>query len=571
MKVSQEKRHRKRTTKARTGCKTCKYYFQLPCFGTRPNSWIGVNCQWIVRFCPANNYIVRHVKCGEERPSCIQCTSTSRKCDGYDLPTLIWTTSKKSSEPQFPTLSQVPVSNSFNGQELRSLNFFLDKTTAQIGSPFSRNLWTNIVPLLAQSQVSIKHAVIALSGFHEQFSFENDSKFALVGSSLTHYNHAIQKLVYPGTTKPSPVISLLSCMLFFAIELVQGKLASALQLFKAGRRIIHEIRTKSSMIKPYEDYFSMLKAAYIRLEYNICALCNLIDKDLLFDVCYGFNEAANDNSLDSGNSLPIHVIAIFTSISQAQEGLRRIAHTFVNNAFSNATECISYKEILGNWCTAFEALKERMPPSLSIEDRWALVGLEIWWRQVEMTMMMMASDSSNCRNPLWFDQHERRMEEMIDYIEIQCNISAIRSGSRSNSGPRLPLEPLSPSFCLESGFVLHLVTVINRCRHPTIRRRALSVLKRCNRQEGFFRRDIAIKGCERLIELEERGLHVRCAADIPAEARAVSFQMDLYTDKTELKLRYLIGGEWVEERFPLDPSTALIASTPYTSKGFQVE
>ena len=77
------------------------------------------------------------------------------------------------------------------------------------GSFFSRGLWAQ-VPKIAYSEPSIKHSMIALSNFHEQFT----TRLVPASSALRYYMMAIKEL-----RSGIPTITGILClMMFFAIE-----------------------------------------------------------------------------------------------------------------------------------------------------------------------------------------------------------------------------------------------------------------------------------------------------------------------------------------------------------------
>lgn len=101
--------------------------------------------------------------------------------------------------------------------ELRSLQFFMEKTIPQFTSFFPDTLWNNLILRLAHSETSIQHALLALSSFHERFlrpkPGEVDSSFA-----LSQYNKAIKGLISTSQSPSAVVINLASCLIFFCIE-----------------------------------------------------------------------------------------------------------------------------------------------------------------------------------------------------------------------------------------------------------------------------------------------------------------------------------------------------------------
>ena len=363
-------------------------------------------------------------------------------------------------------------------------------------------------------------------------------------SALKHYNVAIRGLLSTEKQKTSPVIGLLCCLLFFVVELLQGRLASAVQLFRAGRRIIHELERsalQAVQLESYHELFRVLKGAFIRAEYHVSAYFAKLHSDLSFEDCYGTGNTIDASSESINENCHPTTLAIFNSIPQALEELRRFTHNMVNKSYSHITNPQSDQQRLANWCAAFESLKQTMPNPHTIENKSKILGIEIWWRSVALHIHAV-SESSHSSNPMWWDQHQAQLEDLLDYIEKSV---LLHCGKHGDTG--LNEKPSSPSFCLESGIVSHLIFVITRCRDPYVRRRALSLLKMYNRQEGLLQRELTIDFCQQMMDLEERGLEVKCAADIPAEARVMGTSMELHSEAPELEIKYLIGGEWITE------------------------
>ena len=108
--------------------------------------------------------------------------------------------------------------NPFSSAELRSLAFFRERTALQIDSFFPSAFWGVLVPQIAHREPSIRHALIALSDFHEQFMLPSGSNGERPYFGLRQYNLAIRELLDPCATQRTPLIYLLCCLLFVAIE-----------------------------------------------------------------------------------------------------------------------------------------------------------------------------------------------------------------------------------------------------------------------------------------------------------------------------------------------------------------
>lgn len=73
---------------------------------------------------------------------------------------------------------------------------------------------------------------------------------------------------------------------------------------------------------------------------------------------------------------------------------------------------------------------------------------------------------------------------------------------------------------IEEVLTLKIVQVSCRCRDPIIRRRAISILRKCGRTEGIWDAFSTSKVAQRVLDIEEAGLqNVRCCEDVPGWAR----------------------------------------------------
>lgn len=189
---------------------------------------------------------VRRVKCDETKPSCVRCTSTGRKCDGYapvpDTKNRRKTPKATSTDSNSCTLlrsSSSPVFDlSEDDAEGRSFAFFKDRTLAEISGYFPSDFWERLVPLATFHEPALKHASIALASLHERFEkgdrsiLKSNKDIAEGGFALQQYNKAIRCLVQPsgGASKPALDTSLVACVLFACFEVRRSKPRSVSQV-----------------------------------------------------------------------------------------------------------------------------------------------------------------------------------------------------------------------------------------------------------------------------------------------------------------------------------------------------
>ncbi|KAF2691539.1 hypothetical protein K458DRAFT_285900, partial [Lentithecium fluviatile CBS 122367] len=154
--VRGKKRQRKRAPKAHSGCITCK---------------------------------TRRIKCDETKPDCRKCISTGRKCDGYVPITASKARESSSGPPGRPTSKgctpysvacsrkSIPVSHLFplgissNQLPGRAFHYFIHRSSIDLTGPLHSQVWQGYVLSVCTTSPAIQHAVAALSGFHERFSF----------------------------------------------------------------------------------------------------------------------------------------------------------------------------------------------------------------------------------------------------------------------------------------------------------------------------------------------------------------------------------------------------------------
>ena len=110
-----------------------------------------------------------------------------------------------------------------------------------------------------------------------------------------------------------------------------------------------------------------------------------------------------------------------------------------------------------------------------------------------------------------------------------------------------------PGFTMDMSTVGPLYIVAHRCRHPAIRRKAVSLLYAAPRQEGLWDSITSARVAERLISIEESGLgNVTRSEDVPDWARIsdVEVEFDLQERQGIVKFSRQRGAlEKVRDRF----------------------
>ncbi|KAJ5987614.1 transcriptional regulator family: Fungal Specific TF [Penicillium sp. IBT 35674x] len=202
--------------KSRSGCRTCK---------------------------------TRRVKCGEEKPTCVRCSSTGRKCDyGRD---------RSSLGPPSLIPTSLSTSPESGGRERRAFEYYFQHAARHLAGGMKVDFWTKVIPQICRSEPAIWDGISTISALFEypnqclDFPLLRDRRRSSHGlnqiqqEALTWYSRSIST-VYAQINRGSadPYIALITCVLLICVETMQGRMEEALQLFGQGVTLIGDLRTQ---------------------------------------------------------------------------------------------------------------------------------------------------------------------------------------------------------------------------------------------------------------------------------------------------------------------------------------
>lgn len=156
------------------------------------------------------------MKCDEARPICFNCASAGRHCLGYN--DLVDVRQHSSSlEADLPR--ELSVTLVQTEPERRALEFYCVYTSVHIaGSIDDHAFWRQHVVQRAHVDLGIRHAIIALASFYEEF--ESGSTASCNTFALEQYNRAIREHAsfFKKKHGPATVEAYLTCLVFVCIE-----------------------------------------------------------------------------------------------------------------------------------------------------------------------------------------------------------------------------------------------------------------------------------------------------------------------------------------------------------------
>jgi len=205
---------------------------------------------------------IRRVKCGEEKPACLRCTSTGRTCDGYDAQTSA--AKKRVAVQQRPVQGSVartsgslrtlrPLAASIDGTDKERMYFNTYRRIVEEGMAHhvanAAAFWRITIPQMALVESPIKHAYVALGAALQSFQMrEKEQRDRGETSILTptelfgldHYGRALSLLQKPADPEMADRIDvvILCCIAFVYIEILRDNVDAALTHLSNGLRII---------------------------------------------------------------------------------------------------------------------------------------------------------------------------------------------------------------------------------------------------------------------------------------------------------------------------------------------
>ncbi|OJJ51798.1 hypothetical protein ASPZODRAFT_468409 [Penicilliopsis zonata CBS 506.65] len=441
-----------RSLKSRAGCKTCK---------------------------------IRRVKCGEEKPHCVRCTSTGRTCEYSDT----------NNARALSLLDQrLSLSPNTVWRERRAFAYYFQCAAQYVGGELDVDFWRTVVPQVCRTEPAVWDAIIAMSVLIENPEHSQQQQRRRPQDALAWYARSVsavrQRLERGGLDL---LVGLISCTLFICIESLQGGIEAAVRLYGQGVRLILALRAQ---IAGRGVSGSAINAASL-LEETIVPIFTRM----------GMLALATSTAPAGGLRQDIKgPTAFLSSLKAARETIVALA----NEAQILQTACNDYRQressfwrlspelidrqkilsaSLQSWHKAFTDLAGRKRDILSLSPSSMVSTSALLLAYYEMLVVSLAT----CVSPLQTatDAYIPRFQTIVDQCRIALDASMRPDGTQ-------------PPLSLDVGVSLPLWFTSLRCREPQIRRAALALLRRAPLVQGFYQCIPAASLGERIMALEER-------------------------------------------------------------------
>ncbi|OKL56094.1 hypothetical protein UA08_08787 [Talaromyces atroroseus] len=468
---------------------------------------------------------IRRVKCDEAKPACHNCCSTGRQCLGYSHDN-----SQLLQASQGELLRQISASLGGTQRERRAFEFYCVRTSPRLTGSDDHAFWGQLVIQRAYVDTGIRHAIIALASFYEDFeSGAENCVFA-----LEQYNLAIRKHFdsFKSENGPATVEVYVSCLVFVCIEMLRANFTSAISLAQKSLSLLHG-STEGQSPGTSNSLLHFLQRQFYRIQVQAIGLI-------------GHVEGGSKYPPQAAQIVEPTIPSIFSSVSEAQDYLEFYGQLYSLSTNDEQTGPIMggpadfdirigssepYIDILRQWTNAFDAFLIRRANSLTDQERHAVRIL----RMRQLLSHISLEVSTHClpsdEQEMVWDNH---CSEFNDAVVLAESILTTMGDWEDASS----LIRRKPSFSLDFVSVGPLYDIARRCRDPTIRRKAIDTLRTFRRREGMWDSEMALLVAERIVAIEEDGVDVASCEDVPSWRRIFNVHPVLALEDKKIYLHY---------------------------------
>ncbi|OOF93840.1 hypothetical protein ASPCADRAFT_209077 [Aspergillus carbonarius ITEM 5010] len=435
---------------------------------------------------------IRRIKCDEQKPVCLRCTSTGRRCDGYmPMPYTLRIAKQLTQMTAF-----------VNPAESRALEFFFRKSAAHLAGYFGASFWTRTVLQLSLTEPTIRHAIAAIGLLYEV----EGTSAGLVAAGHTSrtdlalhlYNRGIRTTIDKASTGIDAVpLVIIASILFASVEFLRQNASAAASHVLNGLNLVRTWRQHRDRLQPAGSS----RAHWVDIELTPILLCfsvNTYEHAGLKHLIRAPREKVHVHPMDDRGQLMLG--RRFSTLPEARLGLLDLI-LYLIGTFQDwdqltkqarlpspplASWAVSVRQAAEQWKVKFEALVQRKESTWGPGERNELDATRMLWYCIRL-----GTDRYRFATESGWDDSRATFEDIIEIAERLLADSE-----------RYP-DKLSKTLNLDCQMLYPLQAVVWKCRWPHLRRRGLDLLRRIPKQELVFSAPNYYIVCSRIMEMEE--------------------------------------------------------------------
>jgi hypothetical protein len=323
--------------------------------------------------------------------------------------------------------------------------------------------------------------------------------------ALSSYNKAIKYLTRQMQQTDSDLIALLTCVLFICVEFLQDNITQALTLVHQGCAIIQaqERTPEGKKIDRISQSQQILVDHQVMPMFTrLSVLSALCGRPVVLKIP---EESEQEESL-SFIDLRGARSSLFTLMNQGHAIIRKADSCKWLEDESMELESLRLErskilQQLNLWHTRFNQLQADLEMSKSLQLVHAVALLSMYFTTSSIWLTTCLEKAQECYNA-----YHTQFKNILEAAELIVNISEGQPQS----------EIL---FTFEMGLVPPLYFTATKCRHPALRRQAVSLIQRAPGKEGMWDRAEMTYMASKVIGMEEGGeYHAEEVLAMPVEA-----------------------------------------------------
>ena len=378
------------------------------------------------------------------------------------------------------SLLRPPLKAGFDSREERAFAFFLHKAAPVLSGALDSSFWARLVPQLGQSEPIIWNAVLAIGCLYEHprmspYPIECVEVSHVMDShhhqALKWYNKAIARFkIHIQQNPEDSSLALLSCLLFICIEFQQDNYSNALALLEQGFKLLSTTSPPETaygnshiydVAAPFFGRLAVLASTFGTSDWYRRPNNPVFESNLAFATLRGARSVLS------------------TLMEHGHGFVRRAGMRIVNR--EGTDDLIPLRDDLLSKLMDWRSMFSRLDCNPSSLEICALSNLLMHYDVVFIWLSTCLSARQS-----QFDQYTSHFESIVKHADVVLASNDTR-----------------PSFNFEMGVIPHLFFVATKCRHPIIRRRALSLIKKAPLQESLWQASTTATSVEKIIALEE--------------------------------------------------------------------
>lgn len=456
----------------------------------------------------------------------MRCISTGRQCR--------YSTASEPRTTQSPPL-QFTFSSHSGLRERRAFEYYFHRAGPSLSGVLDVSFWKGSVLQICRLEPAVWDAVISLSTLYERPPIHESPAMEMInGPAVVRQRHhrealvwysrslaAFQQRINQGSADLN--VLLISCILFIAIELLQGNRKAAVNLYKQGWQIMLGANS-TPMLSPLLPIFRRLGTWALIVEGGPkeCWALNPI------------NSYAGFVSIDDARNVLCGIVAEMKNLDDDVKAYWKQTHDARRNRSPGLVARQNHLEKrLENWYRLFDSLecmKTSSLPGDAVTNDGAAALL--------MTYTGVLIEIKTCLDPdqTAYDAYETEFAQILDLAPV-----AIAS-------TRL-VDDKQPPFMFEMGVFLPLFITALKCPFPQLRRRALFFLSQAPPAQGLFMCGPAADAVAVIITLEETPTTTPRSA---AEVKQLLAQPGCIPAATDRTCSFGVSSELDEKGKPLN-------------------